>query len=361
METASYVLDLAQRLIKIRSIEGNPEGLSDALETVVNELKEFTVESFEKDGVKSALVYAAPERPEKFALIINVHLDVIPGKDSQYEPVIKDGKLFGVGSMDMKANAACAIAVFKAYARNLKSHIGLQITTDEEIGGFKGTKYQIEQGVKTDFVLTTEPTNFDIVNKAKGVLWLTVKATGVTAHGAYPWRGDNAVWKIHDFLGELKSNFPVPSEESWSTTINVSSIRASNKVFNKIPDDCEVDLDIRCIPEEADAILSKIQALAAGLVVTVHANEPALLTQDDDVFVRLLRRSAENELGRTVLCRGAQGSSDARHYKLISAPGVEFGPVGGGIGADGEWVSIESLHSFTNILKDFLKSIDERV
>jgi succinyl-diaminopimelate desuccinylase len=52
-------------------------------------------------------------------------------------------------------------------AENLKYPVALQLLTDEEIGGFDGTKFQVESGVNAEFVIATEPTNLDIVVKAK--------------------------------------------------------------------------------------------------------------------------------------------------------------------------------------------------
>ncbi|BCX13558.1 MAG: hypothetical protein KatS3mg085_090 [Candidatus Dojkabacteria bacterium] len=52
----------------------------------------------------------------------------------------------------------------------------------------------------------------------------------------------------------------------------------------------------------------------------------------------------------------AMGSSDARHYARIGIPAVEFGPIGGGIASDEEWVDIDSLIEFYNILQNFVKN-----
>lgn len=348
------ILDLSKKFISIKSTLDNHIALNEILELALTDLKEFTIEKFERNGVKSALVYNTQKRPNKFKVILNGHLDIIPGKDNQYIPTIKNNRLYGVGSMDMKANVACLITVFKEIASKVNYPLALQLVTDEEIGGFNGTKYQIEKGVKADFVITGETTNFDIVNKAKGVLWIKISAQGKTAHGAYPWRGKNAIWKIIKFLNLLEKKYPLPTQQAWETTVNVSKIETTNQTFNKIPDNCELWLDIRFIPEEKN-IISKLKTmLPRGYKLDIITNEPALFVDQQNSYLKLLQRISKEVTKGKVSFYGAQGSSDARHFTRINTPGVEFGPIGGGIGTDNEWVDIKSLGKYSEILKNFL-------
>jgi succinyl-diaminopimelate desuccinylase len=352
------VLQLARKLIAIRSDSGRAKDLDKALALALAPLAGFTIERFENNGVKSALVYQGRRRPARFKVILNGHLDVIPGKPAQYHPVVQGDQLFGAGAMDMKANLACAIHVFADMAARVPYALGLQLVTDEQTGGFDGTKHQIAQGVTADFVIATEPTNFGIVHKAKGILWLKISARGVTAHGAYPWRGDNAIWKMTAFLNALQCAYPIPREQVWQTTVNLSRIETGNRAVNKIPDDCSVMLDIRFVPEDASRILARIKRLMPpDFAVEVITHEPPLSVSPRNPFVRALQTSARKHAGVQAVLYGAQGSSDARHYTAVGCPGVEFGPVGGGIGTDSEWVSVNSLQTYAAILTDFLASI----
>lgn len=352
------IISLTKKMIAIKSIAENPQALEKVLELALADLKGFTIERFERNGVKSALVYVSKKRPKKFTVILNGHLDVIPGKEHQYTPQIVGNKLYGAGAMDMKANVACLISVFKLMAPTVSYPLGLQLVTDEEIGGFDGTKYQIEKGVRADFVLAGEPTNFDIVHQAKGILLVKVLARGKTAHGAYPWRGENAILLMNDFLNRLMKAFPTPSKEVWATTVNVSRVATSNQAFNKIPDDCLVELDARYIPKDAKTIVKQFRALLPkGCVLEIVANEPALATDARDSFIKALQVSGEQSLKKELIMRGANGSSDARHYARVGGAGIEFGPVGGGIGSDKEWVSVSSLETYTKILIHFLQSL----
>lgn len=351
------IYSFVEKLISIKSVSDNSKALEEALELVLFELKEYTIERFESNGIKSALVYSSKKRPKKFKVILNGHLDVIPGKNHQYTSKIKGNKLYGAGSMDMKASVACLVSVFKDTAKRLLYPIGLQLVTDEEIGGFYGTKYQFQKGVRADFVIAAEPTNFNIVNKSKGILWLKVFAQGKTAHSAYPWSGTNAILLINEFINRVNKKYPIVKSDSWKTTVNLSMIESEHRVFNKIADKCFVGIDIRYVPQDAQSILKNIKKLLPkDCSLEVMEKEPACFTNPKDKYILLLQKSVKGVLDKNSIMRGANGSSDLRHF---NCPGVEFGPVGGGIGSDEEWVDISSLEKYCQILSSFLSSIGE--
>lgn len=355
------IILLTKKFISIKSIANNAKALDEILDLALLYLKGYTIELFKRNGIKSALIYNAKKRPKKFKIILNGHLDVIPGKEHQYTPKIKGGRLYGVGSMDMKANAACLIMAFKEVANKVSYPLGLQLVTDEEIGGNNGTKYQIEKGVRAEFIIAGEPTNFDIVYKAKGILQVKIFINGKTAHGAYPWKGENAIWKMNEFLNILKKKYPISNHETWVTTVNLSRIETNNQTFNKIPDDCITWLDIRFIPEETKTIKKSLLQLLPKLATFDVINyEPAMLTEKNNEYIKLLKKIAQHKAGKTVRLRLAHGSSDARHFARVNCSGIEFGPIGEDIGSDYEWVYISSLKSYYQILKDFLLAVKNK-
>jgi len=352
------IISLAKKFIFLKSTQDNKEALKEILDLALSNLEGHTIERFERNGIKSALVYNTKKRPKKFKIILNGHLDVIPGKQHQYIPQIKGNKLYGVGSMDMKANLACLIMLFHELANKISYPLGLQLTTDEQIGGFDGAKYQVEKGVRADFIIAGEPTNFDLVHKAKGILQVKISAQGKAAHGAYPWAGENAIWKMNEFLNVLQKKYPVPDHEIWTTTVNVSRVETANKALNKIPDDCSIWLDVRFVPKEAKTTKDTIEKLLPkGFMCEVITHELAMFTDENNKFLKLLKKEVQQATDKTVRLRGAHGSSDARHFARVHCPSIEFGPIGQGIGSDDEWVDIPSLKKYCQILKNFLLDV----
>lgn len=356
------IISLTKKLISIKSISENPKGLEDVLDLALSNLKEHSIERFDNQRVKSALIYNTRHRPKKFKIIINGHLDIIPAKEGQYIPCKKGDRLYGAGAMDMKASVACFIVLFREIANKINYPLGLQLVTDEEVGGFNGTKYQIDKkGVMADFVIVGESTGLNIENKTKGILWAKVSAKGKAAHGAYPWKGKNAIWGIYYFLRQLEKKYPLPKKEKWVTTINLANIETGTKTFNKIPDHCELWLDVRYIPEDSNNVVNNLKKLLPkGLSLDVMLKEPALSTDENNHNIKLLKTIIKEVTKKEALVLGAHGSSDARHFARVDCPAIEFGPIGGGMGADNEWIDIPSLKKYYQTLKTFLISSGEK-
>ncbi len=155
------IVALTKDLILLRTILQHPDQLGKAPELCRKKITTGAVEHFEKNGYKSILVYHTKERPHRFKVKLSGHLDVIPGKDHQCGPYIRGSRLYGVGATDMKANVAWTLQVFNEMASQVSYPLALQLVTEEELGGFDGAKHQIEQGVRADFVIAAESTNFD--------------------------------------------------------------------------------------------------------------------------------------------------------------------------------------------------------
>lgn len=352
------ILDLAKKLIAVASTKDKPEELKRVIEVAIKDLSGFTVERFEKKGIPSVLVYKGNERPNRFKIILNAHLDVVAGREEQYKPVEKNGKLYGRGSSDMKAAAAVEILVFKELANLLPYKLGLQLVTDEEIGGFNAAKHQIEQGIRADFVIAGEPTDFGVNNQAKGIIWAKIKTTGRAAHGAYLWQGNNAIVSLVEAAHRILQTHPVPTKEVWETTYNLSWIKTSNETVNKVPDEAQLQLDIRYIPSERETVIENLKKiLPKGVELEVQLTEPAQFTDEKNKYVLALSRASSKITGKKTPVIVKHGGSDIRHFNAVGVNGVTFGPIGAGLHTDAEWVDIESLSDYYAILKEFLLTL----
>ena len=360
------ILSLTKSLISIPSTRDNKKALNDVLDLALKEVKDFTIERFEKDGYPSALVYSQKTRPNNFKVILNAHLDVVSGTHEQFKAYEKDGKLFGRGAVDMKGAAAVEILVFKEVAKKVSYPLALQLVTDEEIGGFCGTKYQIEKGVRADFVLAGEPTDFGINNKAKGIIWLKFKTKGKAAHGAYPWQGKNALWIAKKILDKIEKQYPVPKKEAWQTTFNLAKIETGNQTFNKVPDEATISFDIRYIPEEfagknfekgKEVLAKKLKKLVSKLgEIEIILFEPPQFTDEKNFYVLRLKEAAKKVLKKNIKTIVKHGGSDIRHFNQVGCQGVTFGPIGDNLHSVNEWADIKSLEKYFEILWQFFKN-----
>lgn len=95
-----HILSLAQKLISIPSIAGNKEASDDVLIIAKEVLGDtFSIEKFKSNKIPSLLVSNTSKPTKHFKIILNEHLDVVPGTLKQCSPVVKVGKLFGRGGL----------------------------------------------------------------------------------------------------------------------------------------------------------------------------------------------------------------------------------------------------------------------
>src|SRR3712207_3272476 len=106
---------------------------------------------FRSSDGKPSLV-AAFDAERRKALILNAHVDVVPGRPDQFEPFERDGRIYGRGTQDMKGSAAAMLLLLKDLASaGRHPSVSWQFVTDEEIGGDHGTGYLFAQGYTGDF------------------------------------------------------------------------------------------------------------------------------------------------------------------------------------------------------------------
>ncbi len=113
-------------------------------------------------------------------------------------------------------------------------------------------------------------------------MWVRLTTKGKSSHGAYPWLGENALWKLIHKIEKITQTFPVPAHESWQTSINLAAISTSNETLNKVPDNASASLDIRYIPEDKEKLLSLLEELKKECEVEILTNESVHDTKEDN-------------------------------------------------------------------------------
>lgn len=290
------------------------------------------------------------------AYILNAHLDVVPGRPEQFVPVVRDGRIYGRASQDMKGSAAVLLRLMKDLAALPEPpDVGFQFVGDEEIGGFDGTGHILDQGWRTGFFLAAEPTDLQICYAQKGALWIEAELPGRSSHGSRPWDGLNPIAALRDSLVALEKRFPTPDEAAWVTTV-VPTIVSSGDAKNRVPDLVQVTIDSRHIPEESpEEVLAGIQAAFSGGTVRFHSPpSPPLYTDPNDPQIGKLAECIAAVTGEKGRLYREHFASDARFYSNVGIPSVCFGPVGAGLHSEEEWVDIASLEQVYHVLHRFV-------
>ena len=189
------------------------------------------------------------------------------------------------------------------------------------------TEALVEEGLRADFAITGEPTDLHIGVQAKGVLAIRVEVAGTAAHGSTPWLGDNAILKAYDVFRRIET-LPFSRESSDlfdRPSINVARIDGGD-AFNKVPDLCSMDIDIRYLPnQDPGEILADIRALPDVRIVKTFQRAPAHVSRANP-YVRALREAVSKSLEGEALSVGRDGASDAISFLEAGVPAVEFGP-----------------------------------
>jgi len=350
---------LATRLIAYDTSE--PDGVLEAAGFVKGWLEARGIEAT-ADEISGLPVLRAEVGPDDGAatVVLHGHLDVVPGRPGQFDPRIDGDRLYGRGAYDMKGALAAMLLTTAAMHDEDGVRVRLGIVGDEESEkeAERGSDHLVDSGFVGDFAITGEPTDLHIGIEAKGVLALRLEVSGVAAHGATPWLGDNAVLKAHDVFRSIESlPFARQSSELFDRpSINLGRI-VGGDALNKVPDRCVIDVDIRYLPDQDPAeVLDQVRGLPDAEVTALFSRPPAVVDRDSP-FVRGLREAASPHHGGEPMSVGRDGASDAVSFLRVGVPAVEFGPIGEGHHGPGEWVSVSSLQAYRQTLEAFLRAI----
>jgi succinyl-diaminopimelate desuccinylase len=365
--TTQEIIKLTKQLVAIPSTADNPATLHEAvnfLTLIVASHPNITIEGFERNGKPSFLAYSGHVRPSKFDILLNAHVDVVPGKPDQFTAVEKDGRLYGRGVLDMKGTALILTDVFCEMVNKVPYKLGLEIVSDEEIGGYDGARFHIDEGVRSSFVVNGEYANHrnTIYNAARGMCWVELAFRGKEAHGGHPWKGDNAIIKAGSFVAAVLEKYPTPDKETWTTTANISSLSSPNQTLNKVPDHAVLKIDFRFTQE--DPVFENEENLRAFIanidpdaeLTKLVAFEPAVNVEELNPYVQGLSRALKRVTKTEPTFLGRPASSDGRHFAMVNNDVVEFGLYGQNSHSDGEYVALDSFTEYQAVMRAFLKA-----
>ena len=296
---------------------------------------------------------------------LNGHFDVVPaGAGWTVDPFggdVRDGKIWGRGSCDMKAGIAAAVFAVEAIRRagvELNGSVEVSGTVDEESGGFAGVAWLAHHGRvsadRTDFAIIPEPLYVDrICIGHRGVYWFEVLTKGRIAHGSMPFHGVNAIEHMGLLLDRIHNDLqprlaarttamPVVPPGARHATLNINGIEGGQPIDGIqtpcVADRCRGVFDRRFLLEEGfDATKAEIIALLNDVardvpdfqyeirdLMVVHPTR----TPDGSPLVSALDRALHRVLGRSGGLVASPGTYDQKHFARIAGVPhrVAYGP-----------------------------------
>jgi len=347
------------KLVEFKTLPGQIETNKEALDFVQELLDpEIYVERFVNG--KAEVLIASVKGGMKHDICYMVHMDVVAGKDNQFELVMDGDKLVGRGTCDMKFSIPIGVALLNE-AKEKELDLALVVTTDEEVGGLEGAKYLREiRGYSPKMLIVPDGgENLNFVDKAKGVCQISVVAKGRPAHASRPWLGVNALDGLTK-LGErlLRDYGESNKHEGWMTTMNIGYLHGGEST-NQVCPSAEMKLDFR-YPEtdSIEKILNKVKDHAKEIgaefeINIIGSGLPTFTDVNDERVVKYLKVMSD-QFGREIRVQPTYGASDARHFADLNIPVLMHKPLGGEIHSDYEWISLESSLKFYQGLRTYL-------
>lgn len=342
------LVQLTQDLVRIRTI--NPPGDEAKAATFVadwmkqNDMAAELVPHAE-DG-RASVVGGLDGQGARRAVLFSGHLDTVPAGDNWEHEVlaadIDDGKIWGLGTTDMKAGVAAMLVAMRAVKQSgatLKGNLLFAGTAGEEIESMGARELVREQRLDdVGFMVIGEPTANRVITAEKGVLWLELRAKGQTAHGSMPHLGVNAIAHMSRLLEALQAA-DIPYETHpllGDFTMNIATIEGGVKT-NVVPDACRVTIDTRTvIGQDHQQIMDTVRQLIDRLCAddpTLHIEVRAInerIPLDipfDDPYVQTFVRQRDLVTGDTSVPTAATFATDGSVFvPAYDAPMVICGP-----------------------------------
>ncbi|WP_093364133.1 M20 family metallo-hydrolase [Sphingobacterium wenxiniae] len=283
---------------------------------------------FEQRGIKVERVenniwaYNKYFDASKPTILLNSHHDTVkpnPGyTKNPFEPLVEDGKLYGLGSNDAGGCLVSLIAAFLYYyaEENLDYNLCLLASAEEEVSGKNGVEEAIKHLKKIDFAIVGEPTLLDLAVAEKGLMVLDCEAKGISGHAARE-EGENAIYKaMRDVEWFRTYQFPKVSEHLGPVKMSLTMIQAGSQ-HNVVPASCTFVVDVRTTDvynnEEVLAIIRE----------HVHSSVQARSTRLNPSTIDL-----QHPIVKAGMTLGAKlyGSPTMSDQALIPYPSLKVGP-----------------------------------
>ncbi|WCG82072.1 succinyl-diaminopimelate desuccinylase [Pectobacterium sp. A5351] len=369
------VIELAQQLIKRPSLSPNDEGCQALMIERLTAMG-FTVEAMDFGDTQNFWAWRGTGKTLAFA----GHTDVVPSGDEShwqhppFEPIIRDGMLYGRGAADMKGSlAAMVIAAerFVAANPNHQGRLAFLITSDEEASAVNGTVKVVEalmaRNERLDYCLVGEPSSTHVVgdvvkNGRRGSITANLRVHGVQGHVAYPHLADNPVHRAAPALNELiATEWDRGNDFFPPTTMQIANIQAGTGSNNVIPGELFVQFNFRFSTELTDVL---IQQRVAELLDRHQLNytidwklsgQPFLTARGELVDAVVNAVKHYNEVTPELLTNG--GTSDGRFIARMGAQVVELGPVNATIHKVDECVSAADLQLLSRMYQRIMEQL----
>ena len=308
------------------------------------------------------------------AILITPHFDTVPaGQGWKFDPfggTIHQGRIYGRGASDDKGNLACCLEVMRSLVEDgvqLNRDVIMAATADEETGSHYGIVPLLEKKVlKPKTALIIDSDEFCAIVAQKGLLHCRIKIFGKKAHGAYNWRGINAIEQAAKIIEDIKRyQFHYrPHPLLRPPTKNIGTIKGGDKV-NIVADYCEFSVDLRYLPGmTAKGVLAALKSIIKKTTKKFAVEiDDSQTPYEIDAHHPLVQTWVETcrKMGVKSQLKGSAGATVITFFKKQGIPAFATGFASPGTAhITDEYVKIDDLTRGSKVLEEFLKEFDQR-
>jgi len=294
------------------------------------------------------------------SLMFNGHIDTVAveGMAEPFSGAVREGRLYGRGSFDMKGSIAAGMAALLALAEAPpRGDVVFAAVADEEYGSL-GTM-ELLRHVRTNAAIVTEPTALDVCLAHKGYLWIEVETQGVAAHGSRFELGVDANMRMGRFLAkldlleqELRARRPHPLLGPPSLHAAMLNGGSGLSTYSA---SCKLQIERRTIPGETEeSVMRELMELvddSMGATIKSYFVREPFEVSPDAAIVQAAVRATRAERGCEPAFIGDTPWMDAALLQAAGLETVVLGPRGAGAHADEEWVDVKSVEQLARILE----------
>ena len=369
-EKQERIVRRIQQLVEIESPSRDEAGsrmVAVWLEDEVRKISEnFRVERIAAESYGEHIIIRAFEVSDKKPILLLGHTDTVhPRGTKEINPTrIEDGRLYGCGSFDMKANIVLMLEVLRAFTElNLtpKNPVTILLSCDEEIGSYSGREFVEREAANCEFCLVCEPSapGGKVKTGRKGTGMFRLKTHGIPAHaGLEPEKGASAILEIAQQIQKLHKL----NNLTKGTTVNVCTI-AGGTTSNVIPAEATCEVDVRFSSmKEAVRIENALKNLTpfderVRMEILGEINRPPM--ERSRAVIRLYEKARkiaaefDYELGETQV----GGASDGNFVAALGVPLLDgLGVSGAGAHTLDEFIYVEDIPRRATLIAKLLLS-----
>jgi acetylornithine deacetylase len=370
-----FITETAVHLVQIDSTnpslspDGAGEGAAARFTAEVLERLGLHVDSYEIAPGRWNVVGRFPGRGHGRSLLLNAHLDTVgvAGMADPFAGEVRNGRLYGRGSQDMKGSLAAMLGAAKAIVDSgvaLNGDLLVTAVADEEHSSI-GMEHLV-QTVTAAGAIVTEPTEMQLCRAHRGFIWYDVETFGRAAHGSRYAEGIDANMRMGRFLAELDKleqalRARPPHALAGPPSLHAAKLQGGSEI-SMYAVHCLLQMERRTIPgetvEQATAELQAIIDQLAAADPTFRATLQATFArypfeiEVNAPLVQTVSQAVTTVLGQPPAHIGQTFWTDAA---LLADAGIEtviLGPTGQGLHSAEEWVELQSLHDLAQILAE---------